>query len=40
MNERCLVLLNNFKNQNFSDKYIINTTNLDINETLNIVMKG
>ena len=40
MNERCLVLLNSFKKQNFSDKYIIDTTNLDINETLNIVMKG
>ena len=40
MNERCLVLLNSFRKQNFSDKYIIDTTNLDINETLNIVMKG
>jgi len=40
MNERCLVLLNSFKKQNFSDKYIIDTTKLDINETLNIVMKG
>ena len=40
MNERCLVLLNSFKKQNFSDKYIIDITNLDINETLNIVMKG
>ena len=40
MNERCLVLLNSFKKQNFSDKYIIDTTNLDINETLNIVTKG
>ena len=40
MNERCLVLLNSFRKQNFSDKYIIDTTNLDINETLNIVTKG
>ena len=40
MNERCLVLLNSFKKQNFSDKYIIDITNLDINETLNIVTKG
>ena len=40
MNERCIVLLNSFKKQDFNDKYIIDTTNLDINETLNIVMKG
>ena len=40
MKERCLVLLNNFKNQNYIDNDIIDTTNLDINETLSIVMKG
>ena len=38
MNERCLILLNSFKEQNFSDEYIIDTTNLNINETLNIVI--
>lgn len=40
MNGRCLVLLNEFRRQNFSDEDIIDTTNLDINKTLNIVMKG
>ena len=40
MNERCLVLLNNFKNQNFNSKYVIDITSLNIDETLNIVMKG
>lgn len=40
MKERCLVLLNSFKEQNFSEKHIIDTTNLNINETLNIIMRG
>ena len=37
MNERCLALLNNFKNRNYNSKNILDTSNLSINETLNII---
>lgn len=40
MNERCIVLLNSFKKQNFSNEHIIDTTNLNIDETVNKIMKG
>ena len=34
MGERCIVLLNNFKNYNFEERYFLDTTNLTIKETL------
>ena len=34
MKERCLVLLKEFKEQNFEEKYILNTDNLSIEETI------
>ena len=34
MNERCLVLLNNFKKEYLNSKNTIDTTNLSIKETL------
>ena len=37
MNERCLTLLNNFKNGNYNLKHILDTSNLSIDETLNII---
>ena len=37
MNERCLTLLNNFKNRNYNPKNILDTSNLSIDETLNII---
>lgn len=40
MNERCLILLNNFKNQNFDEAFIVDTTNLTVEETLNRVKGG
>lgn len=40
MNERCLILLNNFKKQGFDNSLIIDTTNLTIEETLNKVIGG
>lgn len=39
MNERCLVLLNSFKEQFFGSEYIIDTTNLTIEETLKKIME-
>lgn len=40
MNERCIVLLNKFKNQGYDDKFVIDTSNLNISETLNKVTGG
>ena len=40
MNERCLVLLNNFKKQGFDNSLIIDSTNLTIDETVNKVIGG
>ena len=37
MNERCLTLLNNFKNRNYNSKNILDTTNLSVDETLNLI---
>lgn len=37
MNERCIVLLNNFKNTNYEKDYFLDTTNLSIEETVNII---
>lgn len=37
MNERCIVLLNNFKNTNYEKDYFLDTTNLSIDETIDII---
>ena len=37
MKERCIVLLNNFKNQNYDTQNILDTTNLSISEVINII---
>ena len=37
MKERCIVLLNNFKNKNYNAQSILNTTNLSVNETIDII---
>ena len=37
MKERCIVLLNSFKNKKYDIKNILNTTNLSIEETINII---
>ena len=37
MNERCLVLLNSFKNKDFNKNNILDTTNLTVAETVNII---
>lgn len=34
MGERCIILLNKFKNYNFEEKYFLDTTNLTIKETI------
>lgn len=34
MKERCIVLLNSFKSKNYDSKYILDTTNLSIEETV------
>lgn len=38
MNERSIILLNEFKNENYDSKYILDTTNLTIEETVDIIM--
>lgn len=37
MKDRCIVLLNKFKDRNYNSKNILNTTNLSINETVMII---
>ena len=37
MKERCITLLNKFKNKNYKATNIINTTKLSIDETINII---
>lgn len=39
MKERCLVLLNSFKEKNFDSKYILDNSNLSIENTANIIQK-
>lgn len=38
MGERCLVLLHELQNENFNENNIINTTNLNEFETLNVIL--
>lgn len=37
MNERCITLLNSFKNNNYDEQSILDTSNLKISETVNII---
>ena len=37
MGERCVTLLNKFKNENFNNKNIIDTSNLSFDDTINII---
>lgn len=37
-NERCLELLNEFKNKNYDKKYIIDTSNITVEEIVNIIV--
>ena len=37
MKERCIVLLNEFKNHNYDSKYIIDTPNISISDTINTI---
>lgn len=37
MNERCIILLNNFKNTNYGKDYFLDTTNLSIQETIDTI---
>ena len=37
MKERCIVLLNNFKNKNYNKQHILDTTNLSIDEIVNTI---
>ena len=39
MKERCIVLLNNFKNKNYNKQNILDTSNLTVNETVDIIEK-
>lgn len=37
MNERCIILLNSFKNTNYNTDNILDTTNLSVEDTINII---
>ena len=37
MNERCLILLDNFKSKNYNQDNIFNTTNLSVENTVNTI---
>lgn len=37
MKDRCVTLLNSFKNKNYNIKNILHTTNLSVDETVNII---
>lgn len=37
MKERCIVLLNSFKNKNYNSSNILDTSNLSIDETINVI---
>lgn len=37
MNERCITLLNSFKNNNYDKQNILDTSNLKVNETVDII---
>lgn len=37
MKERCIVLLNSFKNKNYNAQSILDITNLSVNETIDII---
>ena len=39
MKERCIVLLNKFKQHNYDSKYIIDTSNISISDTINMALK-
>ena len=39
MGERCLLLLQNFKAANFQEKYILDTSNLSVEESVNEIIK-
>lgn len=40
MKERCVILLNNFKNYNFEKRYFLDTTNTKIAETVEEIEKN
>ena len=40
MKERCITLLNNFKNRNYDINNILDTTNLSIEETVNLIQNN
>ena len=37
MKERCITLLKSFKNNNYNEKNILDTSKLSINETISII---
>ena len=37
MKDRCITLLNNFKNNNYNKRNILDTTNLSVDDTINII---
>ena len=37
MNERCITLLNSFKNNNYNNQNILDTSNITVNETVDII---
>ena len=40
MKERCITLLNSFKNRNYDINNLLDTTNLSIEETVNLIQNN
>ena len=40
MKERCIILLNSFKSKNYNTQNILNTTNLSVDETVDIIQNN
>lgn len=40
MGERCIVLLNSFKDKGYENKYILDTSNLSIEDSVNTILEG
>ena len=38
MKERCVILLNNFKNRNYNENNILDTSNLSVEDSVNTIL--
>ena len=38
MKDRCITLLNNFKNKKYDHRFVLDTTDLSIDDTVNVII--